>query len=166
GFELPLQKLCLITGRKLNVSAQKLPKKKNKDALTSIDQISKGDYVVHQNYGIGIYDGIHNVSMQGVTKDYLKILFQGKDSLFVPVTQLDLISRYSYSQENEKVALSKLGSESWKKTKQKAKKATQEMAAELIRLYAERERAVGYQFDEDTEWQRDFEARFIYDETE
>ncbi|MEG0090991.1 MAG: transcription-repair coupling factor, partial [Oscillospiraceae bacterium] len=166
GFELPLQKLCLITGRKLNVLAQKVAAKKSKDALTSIDQISKGDYVVHQNYGIGIYDGVHNVSMQGVTKDYIKVLFQGKDSLFVPVTQLDLISRYSYSQENEKVALSKLGSESWKKTKQKAKKATQEMAAELIRLYAERERAVGYQFDEDTEWQRDFEARFIYDETE
>lgn len=166
GFELPLQKLCLITGRKLNTSVQKLQKKKNKDALTSIDQISKGDYVVHQNYGIGVYDGIHNVSMQGITKDYLKIMFAGQDSLFVPVTQLDLISRYSYSQENEKVSLSKLGGESWKKTKQKAKKATEEMAAELIRLYAERERATGYQFDADTEWQRDFEARFIYEETE
>ena len=68
--------------------------------------------------------GIHNVSMQGVTKDYLKINFQGKDSLFVPVTQLDLISRYSYAQSDEKVTLSKLGGESWKKTKAKAKKAT------------------------------------------
>ncbi|MBR5252159.1 MAG: transcription-repair coupling factor, partial [Oscillospiraceae bacterium] len=101
-----------------------------------------------------------------VTKDYLKINFQGKDSLFVPVTQLDLISRYSYAQSDEKVTLSKLGGESWKKTKAKAKKATQEMAAELIRLYAERERAKGFAFEEDTEWQRDFEARFIYDETD
>ncbi len=166
GFELPNHKLCLITGRKLDVAKQSYKRQKAKDAITSIDEISKGDYVVHQNYGIGIYDGIHNVSMQGVTKDYLKINFQGKDSLFVPVTQLDLISRYSYAQSDEKVTLSKLGGESWKKTKAKAKKATQEMAAELIRLYAEREHAKGFAFERDTEWQRDFEARFIYDETE
>lgn len=166
GFELPTHKLCLITGRKLDVGKQNYKRQKAKDSLTSIDEISKGDYVVHQNYGIGVYDGIHNVSMQGVTKDYLKINFQGKDSLFVPVTQLDLISRYSYSQEGEHVKLSKLGGESWKKTKAKAKKATQEMAAELIRLYAEREKAKGFAFDEDNEWQKDFEARFIYDETE
>ena len=165
GFELVMQKICLITGKKLNVSQEKPVKKKNKDALTSIDQISKGDYVVHQNYGIGIYDGIHNVSMQGVTKDYLKISYHGKDTLFVPVTQLDLISRYTYADENEKISLSKLGGESWKKTKQKAKKATQEMAAELIRLYAQREKAKGFPFSSDSEWQRDFEARFIYEET-
>ncbi|MBQ5324911.1 MAG: transcription-repair coupling factor [Oscillospiraceae bacterium] len=166
GFDLPQYKLCLITGRKLDVAKQNYKRQKAKDAISSIDEISKGDYVVHQNYGIGIYDGIHNVSMQGVTKDYLKINFQGKDSLFVPVTQLDLISRYTYAQSDEKVTLSKLGGESWKKTKAKAKKATQEMAAELIRLYAEREHSKGFAFDEDTEWQRDFEARFIYDETE
>ena len=166
GFELPMHKLCLITGRKLDVAKHNYKRQKAKDSLTSIDEISKGDYVVHQNYGIGVYDGIHNVSMQGVTKDYLKINFQGKDSLFVPVTQLDLISRYSYSQEGEHVKLSKLGGESWKKTKAKAKKATQEMAAELIRLYAERERAKGFACDEDNEWQKDFEGRFIYDETE
>ncbi|MBE6887264.1 MAG: transcription-repair coupling factor [Ruminococcaceae bacterium] len=166
GFDLPQYKLCLITGRKLDVSKQNYKRQKAKDAISSIDEISKGDYVVHQNYGIGIYDGIHNVSMQGVTKDYLKINFQGKDSLFVPVTQLDLISRYTYAQSDEKVTLSKLGGESWKKTKAKAKKATQEMAAELIRLYAEREHSKGFAFDEDTEWQKDFEARFIYDETD
>lgn len=165
GFQLPGQKLCLITGHKRNVSTQK-PRKKDKNAITSIDQISKGDYVVHQNYGIGVYDGIHNVSMQGVTKDYLLIKFAGKDSLYVPVTQLDLISRYTYASENEKVSLSKLGGESWNKTKRKAKKATQEMAKELIALYAKREKAKGFAFDPDSEWQRDFEARFIYEETE
>ncbi len=165
GFDLPLQKIRLITGHKQNVSTAK-PKKKNKDAITSIDQISKGDYVVHQNYGIGIYDGIHNVSMQGITKDYLLIKFAGKDSLYVPVTQLDLISRYTYAKDDEKVSLSKLGGESWNKTKQKAKKATQEMAKELIELYAKREKAVGFAHDPDSEWQRDFETRFIYEETE
>ncbi|MBQ3008845.1 MAG: transcription-repair coupling factor, partial [Oscillospiraceae bacterium] len=165
GFELPLQKICLITGQKQNLSAKPKPKK-DKNALTSIDQISKGDYVVHQNYGIGIYDGIHNVSMQGVTKDYLLIKFAGKDSLYVPVTQLDLISRYTYAKDDEKVTLSKLGGESWNRTKQKARKATQEMAKELIQLYAQREKARGFSHDPDTEWQRDFEARFIYEETE
>ena len=166
GFELPAQKLCLITGHKRNVTLQKPKKKRDKNAITSIDQISKGDYVVHQNYGIGIYDGIHNVSMQGITKDYLLIKFAGKDSLYVPVTQLDLISRYTYGKDDEKVALSKLGGESWNKAKQKAKKATQEMAKELIMLYAQRERAKGFAFEEDTEWQRDFESRFIYNETD
>ena len=165
GFELPLQKLRLITGQKRNVSSQK-QKKKDKNALTSIDQISRGDYVVHQNYGIGVYDGIHNVSMQGITKDYLLIKFAGKDSLYVPVTQLDLISRYTYAKDDEKVTLSKLGGESWNRTKQKARKATQEMAKELIQLYARREKARGFAHDPDTEWQRDFEARFIYEETE
>ncbi len=165
GFELVASKLCIITGQKRNVSGKSKPKK-DKNALTSIDQISKGDYVVHQNYGIGVYDGIHNVSMQGITKDYLLIKFAGKDSLYVPVTQLDLISRYTYSKDDEAVKLSKLGGESWNKTKQKAKKATQEMAKELIRLYARREKARGFSHDPDTEWQRDFESRFIYEETE
>ena len=165
GFDLPLQKLRLITGHKQNVTTSK-PKKKNKDALTSIDQISKGDYVVHQNYGIGIYDGIHNVSMQGITKDYLLIKFAGKDSLYVPVTQLDLISRYTYAKDDEKVSLSKLGGESWNKTKQRAKKATEEMAKELIELYAKREKARGFAHDPDSEWQKDFESRFIYEETD
>ncbi len=165
GFDLPMHKLALITGHKQNVVRQK-PKKKNKDAITSIDQISKGDYVVHQNYGIGIYDGIHNVSMQGVTKDYLLIKFAGKDSLYVPVTQLDLISRYTYAKDDEKVSLSKLGGESWNKTKQRAKKATEEMAKELIELYAKREKAKGFAHEPDTEWQRDFESRFIYEETD
>ncbi len=165
GFELPGQKLCLITGQKQNLVNKPKPKK-DKHALTSIDQISKGDYVVHQNYGIGVYDGIHNVTMQGIRKDYLLIKFAGKDSLYVPVTQLDLISRYTYAKDDEKVTLSKLGGESWNKTKQKAKKATQEMAKELIELYAKRERARGFAHDPDTEWQRDFEARFIYEETD
>ena len=122
------------------------PKKKDKNSITSIDQISKGDYVVHQNYGIGVYQGIQSVTMQGITKDYLLIQYQGKDSLYVPVTQLDLISRYTYSKDDEKVTLSKLGSDTWNKQKRKAKKATEEMAKELIELYAKREHSKGYAF--------------------
>jgi transcription-repair coupling factor (superfamily II helicase) len=165
GFELPAQKLCLLTGQKLNVSVRKKINKKNNDAIKSIDQINKGDYVVHQNYGLGIYEGVHSISMQSVTKDYLLIKFRGKDSLYVPVTQLDLISRYVNFKDGENVKLSKLGSDSWNKTKRRAKKATEEMAKDLIELYRARENTKGYQFDADTEWQRDFEARFPYEET-
>ena len=167
GFELLTERFCLITGHKRNVGRQRIkPKKKDKNSITSIDQISKGDYVVHQNYGIGVYQGIQSVTMQGITKDYLLIQYQGKDSLYVPVTQLDLISRYTYSKDDEKVTLSKLGSDTWNKQKRKAKKATEEMAKELIELYAKREHSKGYAFDPDNEWQRDFEARFFYEETE
>lgn len=78
--------------------------------------------MVHQNYGIGVYQGIQSVTMQGITKDYLLIQYQGKDSLYVPVTQLDLISRYTYSKDDEKVTLSKLGSDTWNKQKQESQK--------------------------------------------
>ncbi len=166
GFNLPSHKFALITSKKLNVSSNKKTRAKNKDAIISLEEISKGDYVVHQNYGVGVYDGIHTVSMQGVTKDYLKISYLGKDTLFVPVTQLDLISRYNISGNDEKVKISKLSSDTWNKTKQRAKKATSEMAKELIQLYAQRQKAKGFQFMPDTEWQRDFEARFMYEETD
>ncbi|MDD6186903.1 MAG: transcription-repair coupling factor [Oscillospiraceae bacterium] len=166
GFVLPQSKIALITGQKQNVGAVKKPRKRSRDAITSIEQLSKGDYVVHQNYGIGIYMGIESVTMSGVTKDYLYIKYDGTDSIYVPVTQLDLISGYSYSGDTEKVSLSKLGTETWKKQKARAKKATEEMAKELIELYAKREKAKGFAFEPDTEWQRDFEARFMYEETE
>ncbi len=166
SFQLPQYKLALITGKKLTSQTLKRKKQKAKNAIISLEQITKGDYVIHQNYGVGIYDGIHTVAMQNITKDYIKIKFKGADTLFVPVTQLDLISRYNFAQQDEKVSLSKLGTQSWEKTKQKAKKATSEMAKELISLYAQRQKAKGFSFSQDTEWQRDFEARFIYDETD
>ncbi len=166
GFTLPSHKFALITSKKINLNTQKRQKTKNKDAIISLEQISKGDLVVHQNYGVGVYNGIQTVSMQGITKDYLKINYLGKDTLFVPVTQLDLISRYNHAGNDERVKLSKLSSDSWNKTKQRAKKATSEMAKELIELYAQRQKAKGFQFASDTEWQKDFEARFMYEETD
>ncbi len=166
GFELPAARLCLITGQKLNSAAGRPKKKRNRDSITSLDQITRGDYIVHQNYGIGIYDGIHSVTVQGITKDYLLIRFAGSDSLYVPVTQLDLISRYTRRKDEDRVTLSKLGTDSWNKAKRRARKATEEMARDLIELYAQREKAKGFMALPDTEWQKDFESRFIYEETE
>ena len=104
--------------------------------------------------------------MQGTTKDYLKVQYSGSDVLYVPVTQLDLLSRYTPPGDEDKVKLAKLGGGEWQRTRARVKKATEEMAQELIQLYARRKQAKGFAFPADGEWQQDFEARFEYDETE
>ena len=127
---------------------------------------SPGDYVVHQSHGIGMYAGIQRLEVQGAIKDYLKIQYSGSDVLYVPVTQLDLLSRYTAPGDEEKVKLAKLGGTEWQRTRAKVKKATEEMAQELIELYARRRQAQGYAFPPDGDWQNDFETRFEYDETD
>ena len=141
-------------------------RKKNKNALSSLSDIKPGDYVVHQSHGIGMYAGIQRLEVQGATKDYLKVQYSGSDVLYVPVTQLDLLSRYTAPGDEEKVKLAKLGGAEWQRTRAKVKKATEEMAQELIELYARRRQAQGYAFPPDGDWQSDFEARFEYDETD
>ena len=113
-----------------------------------------------------MYAGIQRLEVQGATKDYLKIQYSGSDVLYVPVTQLDLLSRYTPPGDEDKVKLAKLGGAEWQRTRARVKKATEEMAQELIELYARRKQAKGYAFPPDGEWQQDFEARFEYDETE
>lgn len=163
GAEYPSAKFALFTSRKQDVLKQK--KAKNKKGLASIADINPGDYVVHQSHGIGIYAGIQRLDMHGVVKDYLKVQYDKSDTLYVPVTQLDLLSRYTAPGDGDKVKLSRLGGEQWAKTKARVKRATEEMAQDLIELYAKREHAPGHAFPPDTEWQRDFEARFEYEET-
>ena len=131
-----------------------------------LSDIKPGDYVVHQSHGIGMYAGIQRLEVQGATKDYLKVQYSGSDVLYVPVTQLDLLSRYTAPGDEEKVKLAKLGGAEWQRTRAKVKKATEEMAQELIELYARRRQATGYAFPPDGDWQRDFETRFDYDETD
>ena len=164
GAEYPFARFAVFTGRRPGQQPAKKARAKNK-GLASLTDIQPGDYVVHQNHGIGLYAGIQRLDLQGVVKDYLKIRYEKGDTLYVPVTQLDLLSRYTAPGDNENVKLSRLGGESWNKTKSRVRKATQEMAKELIELYARRQQAKGYAFPEDGEWQRDFEARFAYDET-
>ncbi len=167
GVEYPFAKYALFTGRKAGESNAKKPaKQKNKNALSNITDIKPGDYVVHQNHGIGMYTGIQRLEVQGVVKDYLKITYDKGDTLYVPVTQLDLLSQYTAPGDAEKVKLAKLGGTEWAKTRRKVKTAAAEMAQELIKLYAERRQAKGFAFPQDGDWQRDFETRFEYDETQ
>ena len=165
GCSLPFAKYAVFTARAFGVSTAQKKKKRNKDALNSLSEISPGDLVVHQNHGIGRYAGIQRMAVQGVTKDYLRIEYDKKDVLYVPVTQLDLLSRYTAPGDKDNVKLSRLGGSDWAKTRKKVKAATEAMAKELIELYARRKQAKGYAFPADDTWQGDFEQRFAYEET-
>ncbi len=168
GVEYPFARFALFTGRAGGSQAgEAQPARRRKPgSLSSLEDLKPGDYVVHQNHGVGRYVGIQRLDIQGVVKDYLKIAYDKSDTLYVPVTQLDLLSRYDTAAEGETVKLAKLGGAEWTKAKTKARAATQEIAAELVQLYAQRQDAKGFAFLPDTEWQRDFEARFEYDETD
>ncbi|MBQ2706725.1 MAG: transcription-repair coupling factor, partial [Clostridia bacterium] len=125
-----------------------------------------GDFVVHVNHGIGMYMGIEQLTVVGVTKDYIKIKYAGTDLLYLPTDQLDMVSKYIGAHtEGGGVKLSKMGGADWQKAKAKAKLAAKSMAKELIKLYAERQRKEGFAFAQDDDFQREFEAAFEYEET-
>lgn len=172
GCDFPFARCAVLTSRRHGSGedageGQHYKKKRNPNALSSLTDIKPGDYVVHQNKGIGLYLGIQRMEVQGATKDYLKVQYAGSDMLYVPVTQLDLLSRYTAPNDDEsKIKLTKLGGTDWQKTRSRVKKATEEMAQELIELYARRNKAEGFAFPPDGDWQRDFETRFEYDETD
>ena len=169
GCTFPFAHVAVLSSRRhgLDEASEAAKKRnKNKNALSSLSDIKPGDYVVHQSHGIGMYAGIQRLEVQGATKDYLKVQYSGSDVLYVPVTQLDLLSRYTAPGDEEKVKLAKLGGAEWQRTRAKVKKATEEMAQELIELYARRRQAQGYAFPPDGDWQSDFETRFEYDETD
>ena len=167
GFEYPDIKVALLTQVKALRTKAKAPKKLSKDkgGITSLSDIQPGDLVVHNIHGIGRFSGITKMENGGVVKDYITIKYQGSDVLYVPVTQLDFVSRYIGGDEDS-VKINKLGSSEWKKTKARAKKAIEDMADELIQLYAKRQMAEGFAFTGDNDWQRDFEERFDYQETD
>ena len=167
GFEYPEIRLAVFTHGRVGASLKKRRKTKQKsDPIRSLADLTPGDYVVHVTHGIGVFEGIIKREIHGVVKDYIKIRYAGTDMLFVPVTQLDLVSKYIGGGEDGGVRLNKLNSAEWSKTKARVKKAVADMADELIRLYAQRMQAKGYAFDPDNDWQREFEARFPYEETD
>lgn len=168
GAEWPQPGFALLTHGKL-ASAQKRRKSKrhkNSQALNSLAELSPGDYVVHEAHGIGVYEGIQKLDTHGVVKDYLKIRYAKGDSLYVPVTQLDLVSRYIGPREDAQLRLHRLGGAEWQRAKSRVRHAVRDMAKELIQLYAARMQQKGYAFSADTEMQRDFESRFPFEETE
>ena len=169
GIDLPTEKLCWIsesdifagkkTGRK---------KKKFKDAgqkIQSFADMREGDYVVHENHGIGRFIGIEQLSVEGEKKDYIKIKYAGNDMLYVPVEQMDIVQKYIGS-DGGVPKINKLSGGEWKATKAKAKAAIAVMAKDLIDLYAQRKMEKGYSFGPDTVWQREFEDSFPYEETD
>lgn len=167
GMEFPAAGFGIIThGRHTGKAAAKKRKNKHAQELYSLSELTVGDYIVHASHGIGVFEGIHKINMQGVVKDYIKVRYAKKDTLYVPVTQLDLVSKYIGPKEDATVKLSKLGGQDWQKTKARVRAAVKDMAKELIRLYAQRMQAKGHAFSPDTEWQRDFEAHFEFEETE
>ncbi len=167
GFEYPSAKFALIAYGRPAASPQKARRKKQKHTqdIYALSELSPGDLVVHTSHGIGQFDGIHKLLFEGVTKDYIKIRYAKSDILYVPVTQLDLVSKYIGPREDAGVKLGRLGGEQWQKAKARVRLAVKDMAKDLIKLYAERQNAIGHAFAPDTEWQRDFEAHFEYDET-
>ena len=165
GCSFPFARYAVFTARAFGVSTAQKKKKRNKDALNSLSEIHPGDLVVHQNHGIGRYAGIQRMAVQGVTKDYLRIEYDKKDVLYVPVTQLDLLSRYTAPGDRDNIKLSRLGGGDWAKTRKRVRAATEAMAKELIELYARRKQAKGYAFPPDDTWQSEFEQRFAYEET-
>ncbi|MBQ6826020.1 MAG: transcription-repair coupling factor [Clostridia bacterium] len=168
GFEIPSQNFLLITHRHIQGEEKKKRKRpKNAKEIGSLDELHIGDYVVHEAHGIGIFDGINRITNAGVTKDYIKIKYAKSDVLYVPVTQLDLVSRYiGAATENGGIKLHRLGGAEWQKTRRRVKKAVADMAKQLTALYAKRMSVKGYAFGPDNDLQNDFERRFPYDETE
>ncbi|PLT32651.1 transcription-repair coupling factor [Bacillus sp. V5-8f] len=169
GFELPMQKIAVITEQELfnkktkkSIRRQKLS---NAERIKSYSELKVGDYVVHVNHGIGKYLGIETLSINGIHKDYLHIRYQGDDKLYVPVDQIDLVQKYVGS-EGKEPKLYKLGGSEWKRVKSKVQSSVQNIADDLIKLYAEREAAQGYAFSPDGDMQREFESAFVYNETE
>ncbi|MGN0666484.1 MAG: transcription-repair coupling factor [Huintestinicola sp.] len=166
GYDYPDIKTALITQAKAMNAKRRLKKHKKGEEIKSLADISPGDLVVHSLHGIGRFEGIRKLEMEGVTKDYITIKYAGTDVLYVPVTQMDLISRYIGPRDDTGVKLNKLSSNEWQKTRSRVKKAVKDMADELIALYAKRSKTPGYAFSPDNDWQSDFEARFDYTETD
>ena len=171
GMEYPELRLAILSeGQLLQKKPARKPKPKgrasDRQKLKAFTDLTPGDLVVHTYHGIGRYEGMEQMKLDGVVKDYVKISYQGTDVLYVPATQLDLVSKYIGAGESGAVRLNKLGSDAWEKTKAKAKKSAKDMAAKLIRLYAERKRLPGFAFSPDSAWQTEFEDNFEYAETD
>ncbi|MGN1088785.1 MAG: transcription-repair coupling factor [Huintestinicola sp.] len=166
GYDYPDIKTALITQARAMTSKRRAARKKKGQEIRSLEDITPGDLVVHALHGIGRFEGIRKLELEGITKDYITIKYAGTDVLYVPVTQMDLISGYIGPSDDGGVKLNKLSSNEWQKTRSKVKRAVKDMADELIALYAKRAQTKGFAFSADSDWQADFEARFDYTETD
>ncbi|WP_246183684.1 transcription-repair coupling factor [Paenibacillus methanolicus] len=169
GFELPSIHLVVITEGEMFSQKQRKVRRADKkvdnaERIKSYTELKVGDYVVHQNHGIGKYVGIGTLEIAGIHKDYIHILYAGGDKLSVPIEQIDLIQKYVGSEEKEPKVY-KLGGNEWTRVKSKVQSSVKDIADDLIKLYAERQATTGFAFGQDTSYQREFEEMFPYDET-
>lgn len=169
GFDVPAAQLVVLTDHELfnRVRKKAAPRRQtmpNAERLRSYNELKPGDYVVHVNHGIGRYEGMETLTVDGVHRDYLKISYRDQAQLFIPVDQLNLISKY-VSSEGKVPHINRLGGSEWQKTKQRVAHKIEDIADDLIDLYAKRRTEVGHAFPKDDDLQRQFESEFSYAET-
>ena len=167
GYEYPMLKFTVISETDIFGKVKKKKKRKTYEGrkIQSFSELKPGDYVVHENHGLGIYQGIEKIEVDKITKDYMKISYAQGGNLYIPATQLDLIQKYA-SADAKKPKLNRLGGQDWTRTKTRVKGAVREIARDLVELYAARQEQKGYEYGEDTVWQKEFEEMFPFEETE
>lgn len=169
GFSYPMLRFLVLAEGDLFGKNQK--KKKKKTAyegrkIQEFSQLAVGDYVIHENHGLGVYKGTERIEVSGVAKDYMKITYGDGGNLYIPVTQMNLVQKYAGSDAEKVPKLNRLGGAEWHKTKTKVRGAVREIAQDLVRLYAARQNEKGFVYSEDSVWQKEFEEQFPYEETE
>ena len=169
GYEYPILQFAVITDTDIFGEERKRKKKRHRtyegEKIQQFTDLNVGDYVVHENHGLGIYKGIEKIEVDKKSKDYIKIEYAGGSNLYILATQLDQIQKYA-GKDARKPKLNRLGGQEWAKTKGKVRGAVKQIAQDLVKLYAEREEQNGYVYGPDTVWQREFEELFPFEETE
>ncbi|MBP3241983.1 MAG: transcription-repair coupling factor [Oribacterium sp.] len=170
GYQFPDEKFVMLTegdmfGNANIVKKKRKQKKFDGQKISKLSELSVGDYVVHEDHGIGIYRGIERIRSEGVTKDYIKVEYGDGGNLYLPATKLDRIQKYASQDAGKVPKLNKLGGAEWQKAKSRVQHAVKEIAKDLVKLYAARQSTSGYKFGADSVWQKEFEEMFPYDET-
>lgn len=169
GFVYPLIQMVFVSESDMFGEKQQKKKKKKTQydgrSIQNFTELNIGDYVIHENHGVGVYEGIEKITVDKVVKDYVKIRYADGGNLYVLATGLEVLQKFS-SGEGKKPKMNKLNSAEWKKTKSRVQSSVRMVAKELVELYAQRENQAGFQFDKDSHWQREFEEMFPYEETD
>ena len=168
GFEYPMVRFAVMAETDIFGRHQQEKKRKKKDPgrrIQDFAELAPGDFVIHERHGLGVYRGIEKVEVEMVVKDYIRIEYRDSGNLFIPATQLDMLSKYAGSETETRPVLNRLGSPEWNKTRTKVRRAVKDIARELVELYSARQGKEGYVCGPDTVWQREFEELFPFEET-
>ncbi len=172
GFKYDSESLFVISENDIygtnissSIKTSQKRKKKNDNIILNLSDLKLGDYVVHENYGIGVYKGSKYITIDDVTKEYIEIEYADDGKIFLPISSMDLIQKYRSDDDDIAPKLNKIGSGRWDETKKRVKKELELIANDLVVLYAKRNNSKGYAFSSDSSWQREFEETFQYEET-